>query len=86
MEILKDHAMALMEKPKAAFVGRTPEGQFLVATSEDSALDAGKAIRECLTALGGKGGGSPRMAQGALAKEKADEGFSTILAALERDR
>jgi alanyl-tRNA synthetase len=86
MDILKDHAMAIVEKPKAVFVGRTPEGQFLVATSEDSALDAGKTIRESVTGLGGKGGGSPRMAQGAVPKEKAEEGFAAILGALERDR
>jgi len=53
--------------PKAAVVGalNTPPSLF-VAASEDSGLDAGKLIKEQLAAVGGRGGGSPRIAQGSM--------------------
>lgn len=86
METLRAIAMAVMEKPRAAFVGCSTEGQVLVSTSEDSGLDAGKALREALTALGGKGGGSPRLAQGAAPDGKAQEALHLILDALGRGR
>jgi alanyl-tRNA synthetase len=86
MDALRAIAMGLMEKPKAAFVGFTPEGQLLVASSEDSGLDAGKALREGLNAVGGKGGGSPRLAQGSAPKDRADEAMRLILAALGHGR
>ncbi len=38
----------------------------LLATSADSGVDAGQTLRAALTAAGGKGGGSPRVAQGGL--------------------
>jgi alanyl-tRNA synthetase len=86
MDTLRAIAMGLMEKPKAAFVGFTPEGQLLVASSEDSGLDAGKALREGVNAVGGKGGGSPRLAQGSAPKDRADEAMRLILAALGHGR
>ena len=86
MEMLRAVGMGIMEQPKAAFVGSSTEGQVLVSTSEDSNLDAGRALREALTALGGKGGGSPRLAQGAAPEGKAQEALQLILAALTRDQ
>ncbi len=38
----------------------------LVASSEDSGVDSGRLIKERLTAAGGRGGGSPRIAQGSV--------------------
>ena len=38
----------------------------LVAASEDSGADAGKLLKERLAAVGGRGGGSPRLAQGSV--------------------
>jgi len=38
----------------------------LVAASEDSALDAGKLLKAALADVGGRGGGSPRLAQGSV--------------------
>jgi alanyl-tRNA synthetase len=86
MDTLRAIAMALMEKPKAAFVGFTAEGQLLVASSEDSGLDAGKALREGLNAVGGKGGGSPRLAQGSAPKDRTGEAMRLILGALGHGR
>jgi alanyl-tRNA synthetase len=83
MQTMQAIAMAIMEQPKAAFVGVTDEGQILVSASEDSGLDAGKAIREAMAAFGGKGGGSPRFAQGAVPKEKSEDARGSIRAALE---
>jgi alanyl-tRNA synthetase len=86
MDTLRSLAMGVIEKPKAAFIGGTAEGQVLVATSEDSSLDAGKALREALSAVGGKGGGSPRLAQGSAPRDKAQEAFQIIRDALTRGR
>lgn len=38
----------------------------LVAASEDSGVDAGKLLKETLAGVGGRGGGSPRLAQGSV--------------------
>jgi alanyl-tRNA synthetase len=38
----------------------------LLASSEDSGIDAGRILKERLTAAGGRGGGSPRLAQGSV--------------------
>lgn len=38
----------------------------MLATSADSNVDAGKALRAVITPLGGRGGGSPRLAQGTV--------------------
>jgi alanyl-tRNA synthetase len=86
MDSLRVLALALVGKPMTAVVGSTPEGQVLVATSEDSGLDAGKALREALAALGGKGGGSPRLAQGSAPKDQAADAIRIIRDALTRGR
>jgi alanyl-tRNA synthetase len=86
MDSLRVLALALVGKPKTAVVGSTPEGQVLVATSEDSGLDAGKALREAFASLGGKGGGSPRLAQGSAPKDQAADAIRIIRDALTRGR
>ena len=53
----------------------------LIATSADSGLDAGAALKTALAATGGRGGGSPRLAQG-TAPEESLEGVVTALTAL----
>jgi alanyl-tRNA synthetase len=58
-----------------------------VAATEDSAADAGKLVRESLAAVGGKGGGSPRLAQGtAPSAELAARALELIRVALTPDR
>ena len=51
----------------------------LLATSEDSGLDAGRTLKERLAAAGGRGGGSPRLAQGSVPDAAAVE---SVVAAL----
>jgi alanyl-tRNA synthetase len=38
----------------------------LLSSSEDSGIDAGRTLKERLAAVGGRGGGSPRLAQGSV--------------------
>ena len=83
---LKVLGQALLDRENVVFAGTTKEGALLVAASEDSGHDAGSILREALTAVGGKGGGSPRLAQGSVAAGKAGDAMSFIRGALARDR
>jgi alanyl-tRNA synthetase len=47
-------------------VTNAAQGGVLFATSADSDIDAGPMLRTALQAAGGRGGGSPRVAQGAV--------------------
>jgi alanyl-tRNA synthetase len=51
----------------------------LVAASDDSGVDAGRALKTALAAVGGRGGGSPRLAQGTVPDAAALDG---VIAAL----
>jgi alanyl-tRNA synthetase len=64
---IRDLAQASFALPKVVVVGalKTPPS-VLFAASEDSGVDAGKTLKERLAAIGGRGGGSPRMAQGSV--------------------
>lgn len=83
---LKVLGQALLEREKVVFAGTTKEGALLVAASEDSDHDAASILREALTAVGGKGGGSPRLAQGSADGGKAGDAIALIRGALARDR
>ncbi len=48
------------------FVASPSTNSLLLGASESSGVDAGQLLRTALQAVGGKGGGSPRLAQGAL--------------------
>ena len=64
---LRTLAQAALSLPKVVVVGAlTSPPSVLIAASEDSGVDAGKALKEKLAAVGGRGGGSPRMAQGSV--------------------
>jgi len=67
MEELKTVAQAALGLPKCVVVGAlaTPPSLLLAAT-EDSGIDAGKLLKAELAAAGGRGGGSPRIAQGSV--------------------
>jgi alanyl-tRNA synthetase len=54
-------------------------GGVLLATTPDTGIDAGQTLRAALQAAGGRGGGSPRVAQGAVASPSA---LPALIAAL----
>jgi alanyl-tRNA synthetase len=64
---LRTLAQAAFTLPKVVVVGALSNPpSVLLATSEDSGVDAGKTLKEKLAAAGGRGGGSPRLAQGSV--------------------
>jgi len=67
MDELRNLAQAVVTLPKALLVGTIADPpSLLLATSEDTGIDAGKMLREAVTKLGGRGGGSARVAQGSV--------------------
>jgi alanyl-tRNA synthetase len=67
MDELRTLAQAVVGLPKAILLGTlAAPPSLLLATSEDSALDAGQTLREAVTRVGGRGGGSARIAQGSV--------------------
>jgi alanyl-tRNA synthetase len=60
-------AQAAFSLPKVVVIGAvaTPPS-ILVAASDDSSIDAGNLLKAALTEVGGRGGGSPRLAQGSV--------------------
>ena len=50
----------------AVVVTNADLGGVLMATAADTGIDAGQRLRAALQAVGGRGGGSPRLAQGAV--------------------
>jgi alanyl-tRNA synthetase len=64
---LRALAQAAIALPKVVVVGALKDPpSVLLASSEDSGVDAGRILKERLAAAGGRGGGSPRIAQGSL--------------------
>jgi alanyl-tRNA synthetase len=67
MDELKTVAQAALALPRCVVVGAlVSPPSVLIAASEDSGVDAGKVLKAELAAAGGRGGGSPRMAQGSV--------------------
>ena len=67
MDELRNLAQAVTALPGALLVGTLVDPpSVLFATSEDTGIDAGKTLREAVTKVGGRGGGSPRVAQGSV--------------------
>ena len=64
---LRALAQAAFALPRVVVVGAlTDPPSVLLATSEDSNVDAGRTLKEKLAAVGGRGGGSARLAQGSV--------------------
>jgi len=67
LEELRAVAQSFTAQPKAIFLAALAEPpSVLLAASEDSGTDAGKALKAALAACGGRGGGNARMAQGSV--------------------
>lgn len=84
MDELRALAQGITTLPKAALVGTVAEPPaLLVAASEDTGVDAGRVLREAVTSAGGRGGGSPRIAQGTVPDRSRLEGVvSTVMSVL----
>jgi len=74
MDELRAMGQAVSTLPKAVFIGATASPPAVVfAASEDSGVNAGAVLKGALAAQGGRGGGSPRVAQGTVADAAALE-------------
>ncbi len=81
-EALRALALAVAALPGAVLLAAMKEPpSVLMAASPDSGVEAGRALKEALTAVGGRGGGSPRVAQGSVPDEEAAK---AVLEALTR--
>jgi alanyl-tRNA synthetase len=82
MDELRTLAQAVVALPQVLLVGAVAEPpSLMVASSEDAGLDAGKTLRDVVTRLGGRGGGSPRIAQGTVPDAgRLAEAVASILA------
>jgi alanyl-tRNA synthetase len=75
-------ALAITRHPRAVFIAASElPPTVLLATSEDSGVDAAGTLRPLLQRGGGRGGGSPRLAQGSL---PGADSLSALLDELER--
>jgi len=67
LEDVRPLALAYATRPRAVLVAaRTSPPTVLVAASDDAGVDAGAMLKAALAAAGGRGGGSPRLAQGTV--------------------
>jgi alanyl-tRNA synthetase len=67
LEELRGLAQAYSALPKAVLVAAVDHPpSVLLAASDDSGMDAGRVLKSALATVGGRGGGSPRMAQGSV--------------------
>ena len=67
LEDLRALAQSFTAQPKAVFVAAlTQPPSVLAAASADAGFDAGKLLKAALAEAGGRGGGTPRIAQGSV--------------------
>jgi alanyl-tRNA synthetase len=67
LEELRAVAQNFTAQPKAIFTAALAEPpSVLLAVSEDSGIDAGKALKAAIAEAGGRGGGNARIAQGSV--------------------
>jgi alanyl-tRNA synthetase len=67
LDELRAVAQNFTSQPKAIFMATLAEPpSVLFAVSEDSGIDAGKALKAALAEAGGRGGGNARIAQGSV--------------------
>ena len=74
LEEIRPFAQAFAALPKTVFVAAVlSPPTVLVAAADDSGVDAGKLLKPALATAGGRGGGSPRLAQGTVPNADALE-------------
>ena len=67
LEEVRPLALAFAELPRAVFIASVASpATVLVAASDDAGINAGALLKAALSAAGGRGGGSPRLAQGTV--------------------
>jgi alanyl-tRNA synthetase len=67
LEDLRAIAQNFTAQPKAVFLAALSDPpSVLLAASEDAGVDAGKLLKAALAEAGGRGGGTPRIAQGSV--------------------
>lgn len=72
LEALRPLANAIISHEGTIFLGASDDpAALLLATSPSSGIDAGATLKGVLAAAGGRGGGSPRFAQGSLPSRDA---------------
>ena len=75
LEELRPLAQAFAALPRAAFVATIASpATVLVAASDDAGVDVGAVLKRALAVAGGRGGGSPRLAQGTVPTADALDG------------
>src|SRR5207302_8684214 len=62
----------------------TSDGRVIVARSSDLDLDAAALLRRALEPLGGRGGGRPAFAQGAVPPEQVNDALASLRAEVHR--
>ena len=80
MDGLRVLGQAIASFPRAVFVAaiHNPPA-VLLATAADSGIDAGRVLKAALESQGGRGGGSPRLAQGSVA---SPSGLEAVIRAI----
>ncbi len=74
LEDFRPLAQSFTARSKAVFIAATVDPPaVLLAVSADAGIDAGKTIKAAVVAAGGRGGGTPQMAQGSVADAAALE-------------
>ena len=72
LEDLRALAQSFTAQPKAVFLAALNQPpSVLLAASADAGIDCGKALKAALAEVGGRGGGSARMAQGSVPDKAA---------------
>ena len=78
---LRTLAQAALDLPKVVVIGAlTSPPSVLVAASDDSGVQAGAILKEKLSEAGGKGGGSPRLAQGSVPLGQLENVMKALMA------
>ena len=80
LEDIRPMAQAFASLPKTVFVAAVlSSATVLVAAADDAGVDAGRLLKPALTAAGGRGGGSPKLAQGTVPNADALDGLVNTL-------